>query len=247
MKETDILSAAKWLKGHDINLIAFDVDDTLLDTSKHIRTHTNAWVKNTAEQIGIPEIELHAQFTEYGRQAFQNPEVHVKQIRWQIICDQLAKHFDRPSSQFDHRPILKFYDSAPDIYPETRSTLESLRSHGLHTLAITHSQPHWHQIKMSQHNLSHLFDYHAIINPEHAITKTSTHWRDAITSLGSKPEKTLAVGDGIKPDILASLAAGVIHVVHITPKWDMYKQGEVPKSVHQIDDIAQLIPLLAQL
>lgn len=232
----------EWINKHNIKLILFDFDDTLIDTSKIFLDQIDLFINFGGEKIS--NLDLNAFRLRYKELEDKNfKERGVSITTWIHIVNELAS---------EHGEVLlegieifnEIYRILPDIYDGVKETLELCRKTGVKMGLVTHAGLEWTRFKMEGHDLGKYFDHVKAIDPEKIKYKSANEWREEVEFFGVDAMNVLVVGDSIHGDIEAAQEAGVGHVAWIPSKVRWHKDDKTPTGVYVINGVRNLIPTL---
>lgn len=219
------LNLKKWFSTKRIEVILWDLDDTLLDTYK----------------LFLQQLLQQANDSTYH-------DFSVNPQKWKEVAKIMAQGLSSDEKNFfDGLPILEaIYETAPEFLTGAKTALRVLKKTGLPMGLVTHANESWTQIKVDQRGLKSFFDQIMIISEDKF--KDSADWRKAIKRFDVNPENVLVLGDNLTGDIQAAHSIGVKNIVYFPSPWAIYSVGKVPQGVISIDGgVKDLITTLASI
>lgn len=239
-----------WLDANGIELVLFDLDDTLIVTHQLFKDQVQEFFTHVFKKLPFLDQEKFLEkFDELEMKKFYSHAVNP--VGYQFIIEELKIAYgSKPAEVFQEGlPILlKIYKIAPPFYPGAKETLQFFKAINTPLGLVTHGNLSWTNIKIRELKLRDYFK-HIWIADEDGY-KNQKDWHMAISWLfGAKPENTLVMGDNVSGDIQAAIAAGVkpSHAVLIPSRWSVYRRGKKPEGTLEIEEIGKLIDtLLAQ-
>jgi len=243
----EIAVLSKKLSQQGIHHVAFDLDDTLLNTRL-------VFIQAMNEALSILDYnndpKLIAQFKEAIsklRSEFQvNPAViHVPLVNCALSLGldhddpKIAKARDRINQIYDGR------DQYP-IFPRARETVTAFTEAGAVPVLVSHGADPYTDIKLRQANMAHLFAHRASLDPN--VDKAS-QWREVFNKLRIDPKKVLVVGNNLKEDVFPALRLGS-KVVWVNKRLQAISSAAIENNfatgLAVIEQIDQLIPVLIE-
>jgi len=227
----------EWFESEGVEIVLFDMDETLVDTREHYRERMRAYCVYLAKESGKPEDELFDLFME-GVMALRD-EFQVRSAVLDVPARVLAKMCGveglELESQIDE--LMKIYELPPKVLPGAVEQVRMMRDAGLKMVLVTHADEEWTQRKLSQGFLD-LFD-EVICTPVH-LPKDIKAWEKALRKLGVDLSQVMVVGDSWVSDVKPALELGVNKVVWVGGDG----KGEEIGGVIKVDKIADLVERL---
>lgn len=248
-EKTDIEKLSQWLKARQIELVLFDLDDTLIDTSQVFITQAQKFVTRARENLpGLNPQELTKNFSRLEGKFFLTHAVNP--VRYAEIVAELGRIYQprfgpKAAGIFQEGlPILlQTYRTVPEFYPGAEQTLKDFKTTGVSLGLVTHGNLTWTNLKIRGLDLARFFQHFWIVDQDEF--KSPEDWFRAIAwQFGKKPANTLVVGDNVRGDIQAAHLVGVKHKVLIPSPWSVYTEGQIPEGTLRIPSINQLINTL---
>lgn len=223
----------KWLNCRGVELVLWDLDDTLLDTVGDFIRQMNLYVDYLYSKLpNFPRKQLYDLLEKEGDIAFKTFSVSPR--RWPAVAEVMAAELGAERKFFvEGLPILaKIYKMAPEFLEGAEEALAVFKATGLPMGLVTHANEAWTRIKLEKRKLRHFFERIKIV-PENKF-KEPDDWREAIELFGIAPEKVLVLGDNLGGDIRAARSVGVREIIYFPGRWRVYSSGEVPEGVMTI-------------
>jgi putative hydrolase of the HAD superfamily len=217
----------------DIQAVAFDLDDTLLDRRRSFE-----------------------QFARRQWERFSQPLDSIEQDRYVHVLIELDRNGYAPrkglfagmAAQFGlpadlAETLLNDYragfPSACVLFPDALRTLETLRASGLKLALITNGSMRMQSRKLECLALSAIFDAVLISDAEGVSKPDPRIFHLAVERLGVRPDRALFVGDNLEVDVAGARAAG-LHAI-----WCRDGQASpIVAAETVIDRLTDLLPLL---
>jgi len=243
--EKDSAPLLEYLQQRNIQAVAFDIDNTVLDTREQF--HETLY----ALGLEIPEefpIEISSCYYEEISRQIENEvyTVYYENKRKPIL---IGKQYEKALTSYLKELNLgditegmkerimyyqeKHYEKSPKAYPSTKEILELILSSGREIVFNSHAQDDWTQVKI-QYLASLIegidtFPYVAVPIDDN---KSPESWLEAYSKVNTRPENTLTVGDNFYADIVPAIEAGCRSVVWIN------KGGyKLPKDFALLEDV----------
>jgi HAD superfamily hydrolase (TIGR01549 family) len=222
----------------EIQAIAFDLDDTLIDWWGSWTRCVESMANDRVVEALADHLRTECWQLRPGTDDFvwhrntwmvhsHRHELWPAALPW-LSADEVTTILDR----FDDELWVAFF-------PDTIGTLEHLT--GRYTLGVLSNNPHLPD-EVDRLRLDRWFDVALVASPEpkpHPAPFLATCER-----LGSVPSRTIFVGDSVKADVLGAHAAGLVPVW--VDRWgDPWTDR--PDDVHRIGGLDELPSLLATL
>ncbi|HEX6977116.1 MAG TPA: HAD family hydrolase [Patescibacteria group bacterium] len=228
-----------------VELVLFDLDDTLLKTHQVFVDQISAYYKHIASCI--PDIDMARLI-----QIFEKANIDVFSIssvnpnRWEHVVYRLKSYFPSNPAPFESgRDILmQIYNVVPELEEGAIETLEVFSETGIPLELVTHANEAWTYFKLDNTGLRKYFREPNVISQDGY--KTSEEWRRVISRRKVNPNSVMVIGDNIEGDIISSNKAGVTKLVWVNCKdgWSRFKQGEVPEGTIKIKGVNELVNTL---
>lgn len=228
-------------KTNDIQVIAFDADDTLWDCQSHFERVENQlyemirpWAEDPAQELYVTE-KGNMEDLGYGSKAFTLSvlETAIRSSKGEISVSQLNELLMAGKSLL-HLPAVPL--------PEVKDTLARLHKQGRYKLVLfTKGELQDQENKLLRSGLAPYFDCVKITSD-----KTEREFRDLCSQLDVKPERLLMVGNSFKSDIAPAVAIGA-HAVHIPfhVTWQLENSEEFEhERVLKIEHLSELFDYL---
>lgn len=236
-----------FLISHNIDLVLFDLDGTVLDTGPVFQQQMQAYVDFVVKKV--PQLA-----TDHVGQNLRglNTELYktqsVSSQRWVSVAEKLGHIYGPPAKQafIEGLPLLmQIYTTSPPPFPGAIDTLKAFQNTIVKTGLVTHAEENWTHIKIWDNHLENYFDDIRIVS-EHDF-KGPEHWQASVTYFGTTPKRTMVIGDNLAGDIIAAHKIGVKYKVWLPNSWSVYSEGDEPKGTIPVKSITEVIPTLLAL
>jgi len=248
-ERTKIEKLSEWLKARQIELVLFDLDDTLIDTHRVFEDQENKFLAHIQGQFPFFDFQdLSENLNRLHEKYFASHSVNP--VKSHLIVGELAEVYQERLGSEAGRVfqqglplLLEVYRTVPAFHPGAEETLAIFKATGVDRGFVTHGNLTWTNLKIRGLDLARFFQHFWIADEDEF--KGPQDWLIAINWLfGKKPENTLVVGDNVKGDIQAAHLVGVRHKVLIPGCWNVYTSGEIPEGTIKVPSINQLISAL---
>ncbi|NCT56057.1 HAD family hydrolase [bacterium] len=237
---------AKSLKGLKIELVLFDIDDTLIDTHSLFTRGVRSYVNKVSKVIGTTPENLLKEFPKFNSKAHAIAQVQMH--RWLVVSTIIAKNYGVKNellAKFAEELIqLIYFDEYPKIFPNTLRTLNTFSEAKIPIGAVTHADLGWTERKMKHTGLNTFFKKDNLFIADSKVPKGPEIWSHAILKMGGTPEKSLVIGDNVIGDIVSARQVGVKNTISLPSPFHIYAQGEVPTESLKCSNIGQIVELL---
>lgn len=254
--EKDSAPLLEYLQQRNIQAVAFDIDNTVLDTREQFHETLYALGLEISQEFPIEIAPCH--YEEISRQIENEVySVYYRNKRKPVL---IGKQYEIALANYLNELNLgditdgmrerimfyqeKHYEKSPKAYSSTKEILELILSSGREVVFNSHAQDDWTQIKI-QYIASLIdgvdtFPYVAV-----PITddKSSESWLEAYSKVEAKPENALTVGDNFYADIVPAIEAGCRSVAWINVGGhELPEDFILPEYVHLfiIEDVSEL-------
>ena len=227
-----------------VDMVLFDVDNTLIDTSKMYREKMRGYCRFLEDKSGYDSEKLADMYFEaiYSMRHEFNVTPAIMEYPARILARRVGVDGEELEAQISK--ILEIYDSTPDDFEGAVEQVRRVRDAGVDTAVVTHAEERWTFDKLK--NFRGLFKQRVSTPIDEA--KDSQAWFEGMERLGVEPQNVMIVGDSISSDIVPGLQLGVTKLVWISggKKWeelsvsDVYLYPEKPDEVIVIERIDQL-------
>ncbi|MDD3474898.1 MAG: HAD hydrolase-like protein [Candidatus Dojkabacteria bacterium] len=253
MEQTDSLNIENLKEVFDkreINTVAFDVDNTLMDTSTYFRESTkNLGIllarkidKNENPEHISMDIEniMYEEFEKSGRKPLLIDNRYINALtvylgrRDEVLEDFIIHYFK------------DFYTIVPEIYGSIQNILQSILKANRKIVLHSHAGEDWTSIKAGKISELIGYDIPYLATPIEQV-KDKKNWLKALDLVNANPVNTLVVGDNLEADILPMLEIGSRNAVLINRH-----NEEIPEeymnneeiNISTINDIGELFDVL---
>lgn len=229
-----------WLWRRGVEDILLDFDDTLIDTVTVFRMQIEKYLDLVAPSVsGVSREFLGKRLREVNNELFF---VHaVNPNRWEKVALRLERELGGGAWEANLDVLQEVYRIPPIPYPEAEAVLETLFPCARLTL-VTHANEAWTDFKLDSLGWRHFFEGRVGIVSQDGY-KTGRAWEKAISPFGILPGNSLAAGDNIKGDLIATREIGVGYQFWLDRKknWTLYREGELPLGTVRVDDLNGMI------
>lgn len=227
------------LKDIGIEAVLFDLDDTLIYTSEIFRMVMADYASVVSKELGFDGHEdILNKLKVINDEAYR--EFGVRPDRWHEVAKRLAEAVgdDKNICVQQVDVLMGIYTAAPRVRPSVHGVLQELVKGGIRVGLVTHAAEDWTMRKLQVTGLDRYFESIMIAPVEGS--KTADHWRLALEGMEVLPKNAVVVGDNLNGDIIAGTSLGMRGVWMPSP-WSVYREGEVPEGVVQIENTDQLL------
>lgn len=228
-----------------VTTIGFDADDTLWLHEHYYKITEQRFeelLNGHVDTTGLPERLLEAEKRNLKHYGFG-----VKGFTLSMIETAVELSDDKVPAAVIHEILDLGRDMLAhpiDLLPHVQETLETLAPH-YEIVLITKGDLFDQERKLASSGLGELFDGVEIVSD-----KTPEVYARAFAEYGQGPERAVMVGNSMKSDVVAAIAAGA-HGVHVPHEhaW-AFEAADDPKNearFHRIEHLGALPALLAQL
>lgn len=232
-----------WIRGKQLEVALFDLDDTLIDTNTLFGDQVAAFFEfcqQCAPQIDIEAFK--AEFRRIDTESFQLLGVSPK--KWDYVVNQLAETYGVEELKSGLSILHSIYSQSPVAFNGIEDTLGIFRGSGLRLGLVTHASQSWTDIKLDTLGFRDYFEHIKVIDVEQHKYKGAEHWREAVEQFDVHPSHVMAVGDNLRGDIESAHNVGISTLAWIPSRWHVYNQGSLPEGAVKVDKIENLIPTL---
>jgi FMN phosphatase YigB (HAD superfamily) len=208
MKTDDL---RKYFDKKEVETVAFDVDNTLMDTSTYFRESTKNLGILLAKKIDKNEdpehismdIEniMYEEFEKSGRKPLLIDNRYIN-----ALTVYLGRR-DEVLENFIIHYFKDFYVEVPEIYGSIQDILQSILKTNRKIVLHSHAGEDWTSIKAGKISELIGYDIPYLATPIDQI-KDRKNWLKALNLVNADPINTLVVGDNLEADILPMLEAG---------------------------------------
>jgi len=242
-------------KEREIDTVAFDIDNTVLDTGGHFHNILHPLGIEIAsilpEQIAPHyfeeltrqmEIEVYKVYYKNNKKPVligQQYEGALKEYLRYLGSGEITGHMREAISYYE----WKCYNTSPKAYEGTKELLQLLIDAEKNIVFNSHAEDPWTNIKVR-----HLADLVGSEPFPYVVTsierkKDVKSWVKSIYMTDSLPEATLCVGDNFYADIIPAQQAGCKNLVWINHRDEIIPSDFIlgqDSQLHIIEDISEL-------
>jgi FMN phosphatase YigB (HAD superfamily) len=259
--EKDSAPLLEYLEHSNIQAVAFDIDNTVLDTARQFHEIQYALGLEIADELPVEiascyyeeisrqiENEIYANYYRDKRKPVLIGEQYEQALSTYLEYLKLGEVSERMREKIMYYQDLH-YRNSPKVYPVTKEILELILSSGREVVFNSHAQDDWTQLKIqyiaSLINGIDTFPYVAVPIDDN---KSPESWLQAYSKVNTKPENTMTVGDNFYADIIPAIEAGCKSVVWINKgRYELPEEFILPEDVDLfiIENIEELKNLSA--
>ncbi len=236
----------QWLTVNELQVVLFDLDDTLLATHRIFDEKINTLITWAATELPEYSFEnLLRMFREINEQAFVTHAVNPN--RWELVTTLLGEKCGGKAKDVFHdglEVLMEIYRVVPPILPGALEVLSLFERTGVSMGLVTHANQDWTDFKLDNTGLRPFFENILVVDENRH--KSSQDWVHAAKLFRSRSDQGMVVGDNLRGDVIAATEAGFRKVVWIDEKdnWSVYRQGNIPEGVIVVPEIAMLTQAL---
>jgi len=198
-------------------LVIFDLDDTLIKYSPAINdVWPNVFAMTGA--AGLPPAQVGKAFSDVFRPIWANADrqraerVNMRKVWMHVMgeaCATLGVAVTPAKLREMAEAFAAGYCGAAICLPDTRDTLQALRSRGLTLALLTNGDGLIQRGKLRVTGLAEMFDY-IQIEGEFGRGKPDVEaYANVLKGTAGTPDTTVMVGDNLHADVLAAMQAGI--------------------------------------
>lgn len=237
----------KFFHDNEIEVILFDLDDTLIDTNLVFVKKVHAVLDHLSSSLSIDPEKLSKRFKAELIKAHGKVAVNPEKL-WPTILQKCGKIFgwEESVTKEAYKSLLKIYTTLPKVLPGTVSTLKALKEAERNLGIVTHASREWTDFKLEGLDLGKFFDHVELFNTN--IHKSVSAWENAIKAFKVEPSNALVVGDSVTGDIQAAHKVGVRNLVWVNrdEAWSHYKKGKLPNGTIEIRGMDEFLTKLCK-
>jgi putative hydrolase of the HAD superfamily len=205
-----------------MNVVLFDLDDTLLDYSAGVDESWARAVHACCTDNRVDPHALTAALARSRRWLWEDPARHRQERinmprAWQRIVAHALESLQAPGDELAAAVAAHFAAHRREVmqlFPEARLTLEHLRARGMPLGLVTNGDATQQRYKIERHDLACYFDVMIIEGEFGAGKPDEIVYRHALDVLGAEPSEACMVGDNLEQDVEGARRVG-IHAVWI--------------------------------
>lgn len=213
------------LRGEGIEMVLFDMDDTLVETSEGFQRYRWGFSRWIAEESGLGVEEVHERYVEAIRglrgEFSVRPEVSgvTMEIARQWCGVKEGERYDRQVEK-----MMELYLDPFEECKGARETVDLVFKTGVRTGVVSIAGEEWTRRKIRKHFFGKFEDFYCV---DPGGKKDVVGWSIAMDKFEVLPENVMVVGDSWKSDILPALELGVKKVVWINTRGEDYEDERV--------------------
>jgi putative hydrolase of the HAD superfamily len=200
-----------------VNVVLFDLDDTLLDYSGSV---DESWRRAVLAccQDGRLDPETLVVALGRARRWFWDDPVRQRLERtnmlraWQRIATHALQNLGTSDDELASAIAQHFAAHRREVmqlFPETRETLDRLRDRGTPLGLVTNGDAAQQRFKIERHDLARYFDVIVIEGEFGAGKPDEVVFQHALASLGADPARACMVGDSLVHDVEGAQRLGI--------------------------------------
>lgn len=236
IENQNLKEVGEYLESKEIELIAFDIDNTLLKTGQY---YLEEWLKlgiqiaPLVDNTKDPKI-VSQDIRELTLQSYINDGRKPKLVDERMFIGIREYLGQEPTEEIKNKTIeyyKDFYLNSPEPYEYALKLIKIFDELGKKIVLHSHAQKDWTRVKVE------LLEKLTGVTLPFKFTpidsdKDNESWINAIEMVDGKPENTLVIGDNLQSDILSAIDAGCKHLIWI----DLRNEG-LPQDLILEDDI----------
>lgn len=198
-------------------LVIFDLDDTLITYSPAINdVWPNVFAMTGA--TGLPPEQVGKAFGDVFRPIWRDADrqraerVNMRKV-WTYVMGEACRTLGvavTPEKLKDMAEAFAAgYCGAAICLPDTRDTLQTLKSRGLSLALLTNGDSLIQRGKLQVTGLAATFDYIQIEGEFGRGKPDAEAYANVLKRTGATPDTTLMVGDNLQADVVAAMQAGI--------------------------------------
>ncbi|PYM93981.1 MAG: phosphoglycolate phosphatase [Candidatus Rokuibacteriota bacterium] len=200
-----------------VNVVLFDLDDTLLDYSGDAARCWSEACATVAAPAGVDADALRAAIRDVGTLFWSDPERHRLERTdmmgaWRKIVEGALDRCGGLRDGLAARVAADFADrrrATWSLFPDALPALERLRARGIALGLVTNGDAGMQREKIVRWDLARFFDV-VVIEGEFGCGKPDARvYRHALETLGAHPRDAWMVGDHLVWDVLGAKQVGV--------------------------------------
>lgn len=239
------------LKELNIDLILFDLDDTLLETHSMFSTCIGSLKERLAVlcncTIDVIDKEFEACVLEARQIHYVNPTP-----LWTLVLELLSKLHPEITREIQIEALQtinrEIYQRAVPLKQGALELLEELALTDIPIGIVTNASEEWTAFKILEAGLNNYFRTDSIIVIPPHIRKGLNDWQRAMQLHGVTPENTLIIGDNIKADIKPAVELGAIAIYfNGGHNWSVHSEGLEDLDRSRVIAVSNLLDIPAAL
>ena len=199
-----------------VNVVLFDLDDTLLDYSGRVEESWAHAVHICCTDGRVEPTALVAALVRSRQWFWDDPgrqRERTNMVRaWGTIVRRALDSLGGPCHDLVD-DIVRAYAShrrqVMDLFPEARATLDRLRGQGIPLGLVTNGDARQQRDKIERHGLAPYFDVMVIEGEFGAGKPEAVVFRHALDALRARPAETCMVGDHLVNDVSGAGQLGI--------------------------------------
>jgi FMN phosphatase YigB (HAD superfamily) len=227
-----------------VKALLFDLDDTLINTNFLFKKYMAYFSEEVATSLNIESSYVFDRLSQINNEEYERFGVDPVK-KWPAVLQRLGEELGNPELVLGKIDIIQqLYFAEPQVFPGVYSLLSELKSAGFLIGEVTHGETDWSLRKNEQTGLINYMD--AIVAASVHGPKTKEHYLQCMNLLSVSPQECLITGDNIQGDILPAIDLGS-RAINIVSPWSVYRRGNIPDKVVQIDHISDFFDAIQKL
>ena len=227
-----------------VRALLFDLDDTLINTNFLFKKYMSYFSEEVALALNIDSSYISNRLSQINVEEYERFGVDPVK-KWPAVLQRLGEELGNPELVLGKIDIIQqLYLAEPQVFPGVHSILSELKSAGFLIGEVTHGETAWSLRKNEQTGLVNYMD--AIVAASIHESKSEKHYLQCMNLLSVSPQECVITGDNIQGDIIPAIKLGS-RAINIVSSWSVYRRGNVPKEVVQIDHISDFFDAIQKL
>ena len=227
-----------------IKALLFDLDDTLIDTNLLFKQYMAYFSEAVATSLNIDSGYVSDRLSQINNEEYAHFGVDPVK-KWPAVLQRLGEELGNPELVLEKNDLIQqLYFAEPQVFPGIHAILSELKSAGFLIGEVTHGETDWSLRKNEQTGLINYMD--VIVAASVHESKSEKHYLQCMNLLSVSPQECLITGDNVQGDILPAIKLGS-RAINIVSPWSVYRRGNVPEEVVQIDHISDFFDAIQKL
>ncbi len=217
--------------GRKIDVVLFDLDDTLHDDTAAFHTAAEEVAREVAAEHGVDAIALKAAYIAqaegfWHRLTGEQLKTRLSGVRAQLWREALSHLGIEDSTLANHSAVRynEYRKKYFTVFPGAIDMLRTLRERGMKLGILTNGFAETHREKIALLQIGELFDAVFIADEVGMLKPDPLLFAHACTQLGAPPMRGAMVGDRYDRDIRGALDAGMFAV------WLKVRDESIPQG-----------------
>lgn len=231
-------------------LICFDLDDTIIHSSKYLDKH---WIDTSKKMFGdkwklvFDEVNNQRKWFWKDKKRHKSGRLSIDKARLMIVENALNKldMLDKKIAKTYTETVINLKDSTIELFPNAVKTLKYFNEQGLRLFLVTNGESSKQRFKINKFNLEEYFE-HILIEGEVGFGKPEKEAFDNIINLAQlDPEEIWFVGDKLEWEVFEPMKIGMTGIWNNYNKVDKKFGDQKPDLV--INYISELMDVFDRL